>query len=352
MAAAHLQLRAVQEHDEAFAVEPVLQTAHAIQVDHGRAVDARELFRVEPRLDAAQVAAQQVRPPARVNLRVVADRFQPVHFLRGDEVTLAALFDEEPPQRLPALRCWGVRFNLPRASVMFHQRQQPPAELLRAPLAVLALRASKRLVESLVRERLEQVVERADLEGPQRVAVPRGDENQDGRALKVYRFQNLETVLVRHLHVEQDEVGRETFDALDRRATVAALPDDFQFRVTREERANTFARVQLVVNDQRSYSLHSLPALSMKRDSQAGRRPLRLDVLNHELLPAAVKLFHTRAHVTEADAAVRVWAPARRESGPVVLDGQFEPAVSATRGDADEPRRRRLGDAVPDGVLD
>src|SRR5205085_11641524 len=111
-------------------------------------------------------------------------------------------------------------------------------------------------------------------------------------ALKVYRFEDFEAALVRHLHVEQYEVRREPLDALDGTTAVAALADDFDLRVPRQQSTNAFARVQLVVNDQRPYLLHSLSATSVKRNRQAGRRPAPLCVLNHELLPDAVKLLH------------------------------------------------------------
>ena len=122
MSAAHFQLRAVVQDDQAAAAKQIFQPPHAAQVNHSRTMYARKLFRVEPRLYAAQVAAQQVRPLARVNPGVVADGFEPINFLHGDEVNLAARFDEESSEWSRGHRRRPLGVETVAAPVMFEQR--------------------------------------------------------------------------------------------------------------------------------------------------------------------------------------------------------------------------------------
>ena len=110
-----------------------------------------------------------------------------------------------------------------------------------------AFDALDHLPEALVGERLEQVVERVNFEGAQRVLVVRGDEDDDRRAVE--QLQHFEAVELRHLDVEQEEVGIVLGDCLHRFESVRALGDDLAVLIRGQEFAQQLARRQFVVDD-------------------------------------------------------------------------------------------------------
>ena len=86
--------------------------------------------------------------------------------------------------------------------------------------------------EPLRAERLQQVVDGVHLERPQRVLVVRGDEDRPA-LVAPEQLEHLEAVQLRHLHVEQHQVGRQLGHRLDRLEAVAALGHDLDVRHAR-----------------------------------------------------------------------------------------------------------------------
>src|SRR5919106_1429606 len=60
VAPAELELRAVLQHHDVLAVEVWLEFADPLYVDDGRAVDAREVLRVQLRLDGSHCLAEEM----------------------------------------------------------------------------------------------------------------------------------------------------------------------------------------------------------------------------------------------------------------------------------------------------
>ena len=107
--------------------------------------------------------------------------------------------------------------------------------------------AGQRLAQTLRAERLQQVVDRVHLECAQRVLVVRGDE--DHRHVAADQLQHLEPIQLRHLHVEEQQVGRELRHRLHRLEAVGALRHDLDVRFGGEELAEHRAGQRLVVHD-------------------------------------------------------------------------------------------------------
>src|SRR5262245_40320344 len=78
--------------------------------------------------------------------------------------------------------------------------------------------------EAVRGHRLQQVVDRVHLEGLERVLVEGGDE--DDRLLPPDQLEHLEPRELRHLDVEEHEVGLQLRDRLHRLEAVAALPHE------------------------------------------------------------------------------------------------------------------------------
>ncbi len=88
------------------------------------------------------------------------------------------------------------------------------------------------------------------LEGPQRVLVVGGDEDHHRQGGRVQLLQHLEAVQLRHLHVEEDQIGGVPADRLDRLPAVGALAADLDVLEAVEQRAHAFSSQRLVVHDQ------------------------------------------------------------------------------------------------------
>ena len=105
-------------------------------------------------------------------------------------------------------------------------------------------------LEPWAAERLQQVIERVDLEGLQRILVVGGHEDDGGHAVGSERLADGEPVHRRHLNVEEDEIGRIAPDGLEGLGAVRALPDHLDVRLLAEQRHEARAGHRLIVDDE------------------------------------------------------------------------------------------------------
>ena len=110
--------------------------------------------------------------------------------------------------------------------------------------------ADERLLEALAVEWLEQVVERVDVEGAQRVVIEGGHEDDERHARGADGLDDLESAGAGHLDVEKDQVRLQASDGVDRLGAGGALGHEFQPVFGREERAQPLAGQRLVVGDE------------------------------------------------------------------------------------------------------
>ena len=112
--------------------------------------------------------------------------------------------------------------------------------------------------------RLQQVVERMDLERPERVLVEGGHEDHFRQARHAHSGQHPKAIHFRHLNVEKDEVGLVLFNRFDCRAPIAAFANDLEVGFRFEKRAQPLAGQRFVINDQRAdlHGRHSLAPIA------------------------------------------------------------------------------------------
>ena len=96
-------------------------------------------------------------------------------------------------------------------------------------------------------ERLQQVVDGVHLEGAQRVLIVGGDEDHGDVAAD--QLEHLEAVELRHLHVEQQQIGLQLGHRLDRLEAVGALGDDLDAGIAARYSRSTAARQLFVVDN-------------------------------------------------------------------------------------------------------
>src|SRR5258705_12557629 len=109
-----------------------------------------------------------------------------------------------------------------------------------------------------VAERLQQIVERVHAKRLEREFFVRGDKDDRRHPLGADRADHTEPVDLRHLHVEQDEVGLERFDRLDRRLAVGAVTNGFELRILADQLAQPCAGQGLVVDDEHTQAVHGV----------------------------------------------------------------------------------------------
>ncbi len=117
---------------------------------------------IQPALQRRERAAQQVLIPPDVKRHVVVGRFNPVDVGPIDHDDALAAADGDATGRPGP------------GPQLLQQRGQPIAAL---PPAQAVLRASQRQLEPLACERLQQVVDRMEIERPKRVSIEGRDEN-------------------------------------------------------------------------------------------------------------------------------------------------------------------------------
>ncbi len=79
------------------------------------------------------------------------------------------------------------------------------------------------LREAVGRHRLEQIVQRAHLEGPQGMLVVSGHEDHLGHRVGPHGFDDIESGTVRHLDIMQHEIGVERTNGRDRSRAIVGL---------------------------------------------------------------------------------------------------------------------------------
>ena len=114
--------------------------------------------------------------------------------------------------------------------------------------------ALERERKAILRDRLEQIVDRGDLERPDRILVVRGHEDHRWHPLCSNGLDDRKAVGSRHLHVEEHQVRLLLANEGDRLSSVSRFRDGFDLRLTAEQPLQPLARERLVVHDENPQS--------------------------------------------------------------------------------------------------
>ncbi|MCG3163418.1 MAG: hypothetical protein JMDDDDMK_04824 [Acidobacteria bacterium] len=108
----------------------------------------------------------------------------------------------------------------------------------------------QRFHQSLLVEGLEQVIERVYLKRLRRILIVSRDEDDERPAPGFEQARNGQAIKPRHLHVQEDQVGRVRFNGGQSLVSIAAFADDFHLRVEPQRGVNLFPHQRLVVHNQ------------------------------------------------------------------------------------------------------
>src|ERR1017187_6152572 len=230
--AADGQARAiVQNRDSAFL--PIgFDARNPVQVDDGGAVDAYEAGRIERLLERRNGLLLEIALAAAVERHVVVLRFHVIQFVDGDDLDPRTILHHDALRKL----AWDTRrLRQTGGKAAFPQARLGPAE---------------RHLEALRAERLEEVVDGVSVKGPHGVLVP-GGHKDDGRT-GLDQLQDLETIELRHLDIEEEDVRTGFPDGFDRLEAVGTFGRDLHFRMWTEHFPEEQARQLLVIYDHSS----------------------------------------------------------------------------------------------------
>ncbi len=155
-----------------------------------------------------------------------------------------------------------------------HQLQESLRELLRPLTLQLSARVAERAAKPVVAERLQEVVDRVDLEGAQRVLVVGRDEDDHRHLVHAHRLDHLEAIELGHLQVEEDQVRADAPHGVHRGAAVRALAHQLDVALVAQQGDQPLAGQRLVVDDQRANRRggHAVETSSVCSAAGVGRR--------------------------------------------------------------------------------
>ena len=90
------------------------------------------------------------------------------------------------------------------------------------------------------------------LESPHRIPIIGRDKNDGGHPLAGDRVEDRETIHLRHLHIQVDQVGPGSLDGGNGLLSIRTLAHNLDLRIVTEESANAFPAQRFVIHDERS----------------------------------------------------------------------------------------------------
>jgi hypothetical protein len=97
-------------------------------------------------------------------------------------------------------------------------------------------------VEPLLIEGLQQIIQGVHFKCTHSILIVCSCKDDVGRMIRFKRFKYLEATDFRHLNVEEDQIGRQRLDRLNRLSAVCAFRYNFYFGIAHEHFANHVAR--------------------------------------------------------------------------------------------------------------
>jgi len=284
---------AVCQRQLVLAVATWFQPANPVDPHHVRPMHPHELRRVEPRFEDVQRFSHEVVSPPGDDRDVVALRLYTVDVRGGHEVHPLGVADHES-LRIPALRpgptsCVGGGATSGvagrRGGVATEGLQRDAERSIgrrdRAGVGGSG-RCPERLeqpphrpVEAVDVDRLDEVVDRVEIEGPDRVLLARGDEDDARGALQRPRrlpgegLDRGDAIEAGHADVEEQHVGGSVAERGENGRTAPAFRRELELGVPREQRTQAGAGEGLVIGDQH---LPRAPILGGERLTPSARR--------------------------------------------------------------------------------
>src|SRR5258706_7174693 len=104
--------------------------------------------------------------------------------------------------------------------------------------------------EAFAIEGFEEIVQGVDFKGAHRVLIIGSDENDAWQGLIPESLEHIEPAELRHLHIQENQIGSQRSDRANGFTSIAALAHNLGLRIVFEHFADHSASSRLVVDDQ------------------------------------------------------------------------------------------------------
>src|ERR1051326_22251 len=235
------ELYIVGEHRDIVPLGGPEDLSDPAEIDDDRPVDAYEVGGVELLLETREAFVEKMPFAPRVEIEVIALRLNPVDIAHPDDRNLL-----ERPDRDDLTVTPGTGNFVQQLSDLFAQELSCGGIFCRdrLPHAIERRRKPFRI------DRLEKIIERPHIEGPDRELIISGDEHNRRKFLPVEVRQDVEAVQLGPLDIEKDQVGAFQVDLFDGFKPVGAFAGDLDILFARKEFADALPAQRLVVDDQ------------------------------------------------------------------------------------------------------
>src|SRR5215470_20002289 len=191
------------------AFKPGLDFLDALKVDNGGAVNAHEFCGIELGLHFIQVSTYQVRVAIAMQPQIISLSFDPVQVVGFHKKKAAFVGNGN------SFQVFFLTSELLQQLRQFRIRNVRSSQLQAAP------GAEQGYMKALLGKGFEQIIQGLGVKCLERVAIVGGDEDSQRHALDADGVNHLEAVHLRHLNIEEHEVGVACEDGLDRLVAVA-----------------------------------------------------------------------------------------------------------------------------------
>ncbi len=197
----------------------------------------------QARFQPAEWLAHIISDFGEMNSRQVVAGLNPVDLVGIEEEDLSVHLDADPVLRAIEL------------SDVLQERAQLRRYARWRRLLQPFLGAVQRLVEPHVIDGLEQIIERAELERGNRVIVEGGDEDDGWHLIGADFRDHVEAVQLRHLHIQENQIGLVLAYRRDRLQSVLAFAHHFDVRNVGEKREQSLACERFIIDYQHTERL-------------------------------------------------------------------------------------------------
>src|SRR5215469_760563 len=207
---------------------------NSLEVHKIRAMNAQEVLRIERAFQAGYGLLLQIFFPLAGQRDVVVLGFGIIQFADGNDLHARAI---------PHNDAFGVMSGLARRRGKIGGRGK-------GLLSQALLGPIERGLKPLRRERLQQIIHGVDFEGPQRMLVVSGYKYHGHGVGVAEQFQHFKAVELRHLHVEEEQVGLQLRHHLHSVKAVATFADDLHLGMRLQHLAQNLPRQVLVLDNE------------------------------------------------------------------------------------------------------
>jgi hypothetical protein len=118
----------------------------------------------------------------------------------------------------------------------------------------LILGAAQSALESCIVEGLQQIVESAGLKGFESVLIVSSNENHGRRHIPAKHFENVKSVALGHLNIQENEVRLRPAYLFERLKPRSGFSDDFNVKMAPQQNSQVRTGERLIVNNHGSHN--------------------------------------------------------------------------------------------------